>query len=141
MIFAIILDEIGIKNRLPDEMVREISNCLFHNIKIHGKHLQKTSEVVNFNSVMSHIPRLLFPYVGPRIIYSSRTKKEGYVKFVYVLYHKRVRKLIVEYFIPKKNNNARRRRRTMRGRNAPPSTNDRIRYLYFNNIIQTCLKR
>ena len=151
-IFAIILDKIGAKKRLPDEMVREISNYLFHNIKLHGKHLQKTSEVTNFNSVMTHIPRLLFPYIGPRIIYSSCTnKKERYVKFVYVLYHKRVRRLIVELFFQKKYFES----TPMHLKTAPdlflcryktmsqsiPSINDRMRYLYFNNIIQTCLKR
>ena len=60
-IFRMILDKIGAKNILPDEIVREISNCLFHNIKVHGRHLQNTPDVVNFNSVMIHIPRLLFP--------------------------------------------------------------------------------
>ena len=48
-----ILYKIGVKNLLPDEMIREISNCLFHNIKVHGKHLRNTPEVLNYNSVMT----------------------------------------------------------------------------------------
>ena len=129
-IYAIILDKIGAKNRLPDEMVREISNCLFHNIKIHGKHLQKTSEVVNFNSVMTHIPGLLFPYVGPRIIYSSRRKSIKYVKFVYVLHHKRVRRLIIEYFLQIKN----------KCTDFLLKDDDFMRHLYMKDLKQTCLK-
>ena len=43
-IFVVILNKIGAKNLLPDELVREISNCLFHNIKVHGRHLKISPE-------------------------------------------------------------------------------------------------
>ena len=34
---------------LPDELIREIKYCIFHNIKIHGKHLKNTPEIHNYN--------------------------------------------------------------------------------------------
>jgi len=125
-----ILYKIGVKNLLPDEMIREISNCLFHNIKVHGKHLRNTPEVLNYNSVMTQIPTLLFPYVGPRIIYASRTKSLRYVKFVYVVYHKRVRRLIIEYFLQKKNKQT----------DFLIHDDDIMRHLYLKDLKQTCLK-
>ena len=131
-IFRMILDKIGAKNMLPDELVREISNCLFHNIKVHGRHLQNTPDVVNFNSVMIHIPRLLFPYVGPRIIYSSKRRGLRYVKFVYVLYHKKVRRLIIEFFLQK---HLKKKNMTFLLKD-----DDFIRHLYMKDLHQTCLK-
>ena len=129
-IFQIILDKIGAKNILPDEIVREISNCLFHNIKVHGRHLQNTPDVLNYNSVMNHIPSLLFPYVGPRIIYASRTKSLRYVKFVYVVYHKRIRRLIIEFFLQKK----------IKQTDFLLQDDDYMRHLYLKDLKQTCLK-
>ena len=125
-----ILYKIGIKNLLPDEMIREISNCLFHNIKVHGKHLRNTPEVLIYNSVMTQIPTLLFPYVGPRIIYASRTKSLRYVKFVYVVYHKRVRRLVIEYFLQKK----------IKQTDFLIQDDDVMRHLYLKDLKQTCLK-
>ena len=125
-----ILYKIGVKNLLPDEMIREISNCLFHNIKVHGKHLRNTPEVLNYNSVMTQIPTLLFPYVGPRIIYASRTKSLRYVKFVYVVYHKRIRRLIIEYFLQKK----------ITQTDFLIHDDDVMRNLYLKDLKQTCLK-
>ena len=131
-IFVVILNKIGAKNLLPDELVREISNCLFHNIKAHGKHLKITPETICFNNCMKSIPRLLFPYVGPRIIYSSRMRGLKYVKFVYVLYHKKVRRLIIEFFLQKhlKKNNM----------TFLLKDDDFIRHLYMKDLYQTCLK-
>lgn len=129
-IFQIILDKIGAKNILPDEIVREISNCLFHNIKVHGRHLQNTPDVLNYNSVMTHIPSLLFPYVGARIIYASRTKSLRYVKFVYVVCHKRIRRLIIEFFLQKK----------IKQTDFLLQDDDYMRHLYLKDLKQTCLK-
>ena len=131
-IFQIILDKIGAKNTLPDELVREISNCLFHNIKVHGRHLKISPQTICFNNCMNSIPRLLFPYVGPRIIYSSKTRGLRYIKFVYVLYHKKVRRLIIEFFLQKhlKKNNM----------TFLLKDDDFIRHLYMKDLYQTCLK-
>ena len=131
-IFVVILNKIGAKNLLPDELVREISNCLFHNIKAHGKHLKITPETICFNNCMKSIPRLLFPYVGPRIIYSSRMRGLKYVKFVYVLYHKKVRRLIIEFFLQK---HLKKKNMTFLLKD-----DDFIRHLYMKDLHQTCLK-
>ena len=90
---------------LPDELIREIKDCIFHNIKRHGKHLKEIPEVKLFNKCMKEIPRVLYPYVGPRIIYVNRMKKIRFIKFVYVLSWKSIRTLIIEYFLypPSKN--------------------------------------
>ena len=129
-IFRMILDKIGAKNTLPDELVREISNCLFHNIKVHGRHLKISPQTICFNNCMNSIPRLLFPYVGPRIIYASRTKSLRYVKFVYVVYHKRIRRLIIEYFLQKK----------IKPTDFLIHNDDYMRHLYLKDLKQTCLQ-
>ena len=129
-VFLYILNKIGAKNLLPDEIVREISNCLFHNIKVHGKHLKIKPEIICFNNCMKSIPRLLFPYIGPRIIYSSRMRGMKYVKFVYVLHYKRIRRLIIEFFIQNKKNNI----------DFLLKDDDFMRHLYMKDLQQTCLK-
>jgi hypothetical protein len=129
-VFLYILNKIGAKNSLPDEMIREISNCLFHNIKVHGKHLKITPETISFNNCIKSIPCLLFPYIGPRIIYSSRMRGMKYVKFVYVLHYKRIRRLIIEFFIQNKKNNM----------NFLLKDDDFMRHLYMKDLHQTCLQ-
>ena len=111
---------------LPTDVVGEIRNCLFHNISIHGKHLKNEPNVGIFNECMLSIPKLLYPYAGPRIIYISK-KKYRFVKFVYVVSchrnfgaNMKVRKLIMEYF--------------MIENGATMLTDDFIRDLYFSNI-------
>ena len=131
-IFVVILNKIGAKNLLPDELVREISNCLFHNIKAHGRHLKISPETICFNNCMKSIPRLLFPYVGPRIIYSSRMRGLKYFKFVYLLQHRRVRRLVIEFFIQNKNKN--------KNMNFLLKDDDFMRHLYMKDLHQTCLK-
>ena len=111
---------------LPDELIREIRYCIFHNIKRHGQHLKNTPEVKLFNTCMKEIPKILYPYVGPRIIYISKTKNIRFIKFVYVVYWKKIRTLIIEYFL------------------YPPSRNryaedDIMRYEYFKKLQQTLL--
>ena len=68
---------------LPEELWREIKLCLFHNIKIHGKHLKDDIYIKKFNLVMDSMPRKYMPRLGPRIVYGSVTKPFRYVKFIY----------------------------------------------------------
>jgi len=110
----------------PDELIREIRYCIFHNIKRHGKHLKNTSEVKLFNSCMKEIPKILYPYVGPRIIYINKKNNIRFIKFVYVVYWKKIRTLIIEYFL------------------YPPSRNryaddDIMRHEYFKRLQQTLI--
>ena len=70
---------------LPDDLIREIRFCIFHNIKRHGKHLKNAPEDKLFNTCMKEIPKILYPYIGPRIIYTNKTQKFCFIKFVYVV--------------------------------------------------------
>lgn len=74
-----------------------IKTFIFHNIKIHGKHLKDDFNIKNYNLAIKHIPNLLKVYEGPRIIYTSTKYNVRFVKFVYVLKHKNIRKLIITY--------------------------------------------
>ena len=60
-----------------------IKSYMFHNIKIHGKHLKNDPNISNYNKVMKNIPKPSVPINGPRIIYSSMTKTNRFIKFVY----------------------------------------------------------
>ena len=60
-----------------------IKTYLFHNIKIHGKHLKNDKYVINFNKVVKLIPGIYMPKIGPRIVYCSALKSFRFVKFVY----------------------------------------------------------
>ena len=71
-----------------DDCWNYIKTFLFHDIKIHGKHLKNDKYVKNYNNIIKK-------YNGPRIIYNSAKKGTRIVKFVYVLRHKRIRKLII----------------------------------------------
>ena len=75
---------------------------------------------------MKEIPKILYPYVGPRIIYTNKTIKLRFIKFVYVVYWKKIRTLIIEYFL------------------YPPFRNryaedDIMRYEYFKKLQQTLI--
>lgn len=80
-----------------DDCWNYIKTFLFHDIKIHGKHLKNDKHVKNYNNVIKIFPFLIKKYNGPRIIYNSAKKGTRIVKFVYVLRHKRIRKLIIVY--------------------------------------------
>ena len=57
-----------------EDIWREIKTYLFHNIKIHGKHLKNDKHVINFNKVVKSIPGIYMPRIGPRIVYCSAKK-------------------------------------------------------------------
>ncbi len=85
-----------------DEIWREIKTYLFHNIKIHGKHLKNDIHIQHFNKTLKGLPKLYIPRLGPRIIYNFTNFK--YAKFIYkipapsLLVNKhRLYKLIIEY--------------------------------------------
>ncbi len=60
-----------------------IKSYMFHNIKIHGKHLKNDPYIIKYNQVMKNIPKPNVPINGPRIIYSSMTKSTRFIKFIY----------------------------------------------------------
>ena len=72
---------------IVEDVWREIKTYLFHNIKIHGKHLKNDKYIKKFNNVVTLIPRKYACKLGPRIIYFSRSVHNGeifrFVKFLY----------------------------------------------------------
>ena len=75
---------------------------------------------------MKEIPKILYPYVGPRIIYVTKSNQIRFIKFVYVVSWKKIRTLIIEYFL------------------YPPSRNryaddDVMRHEYLKNLQQTLI--
>ncbi len=66
-----------------EDIWREIKSFLFHNIKIHGKHLKNDKYVKKFNQVVKSIPLKYIPSSGPRIIYQSQLKPYRCAKFLY----------------------------------------------------------
>lgn len=68
---------------IPNDIWGEIVSFLVHNIKKHGKHLIKHKYNQQYNIVMNNIPRPYIPRTGPRIVYTSATKKYRFVKFIY----------------------------------------------------------
>ncbi len=60
-----------------------IKSYMFHNIKIHGKHLKKDPYIIKYNQVMKNIPKPSIPRNGPRIVYSSMKNSTRFIKFVY----------------------------------------------------------
>ena len=66
-----------------EDIWREIKSFLFHNIKIHGKHLKNDKYVKKFNQVVKSIPLKYIPSSGPRIIFQSQLKSYRCAKFLY----------------------------------------------------------
>jgi len=72
---------------IVEDVWREIKTYLFHNIKIHGKHLKNDKFIKKFNAVVTCIPRKYACKLGQRIIYYSRSVNNGelfrFIKFLY----------------------------------------------------------
>jgi hypothetical protein len=66
-----------------DDIWREIKTFLFHNIKIHGKHLKKEKNIIQFNKVVKSLPIKHIPVAGPRLVYQSYLKPYRCVKLIY----------------------------------------------------------
>ena len=110
---------------IVEDIWREIKTYLFHNIKIHGKHLKNDKYVKMYNNVMNQIPIKYIPASGPRIVYQSMLKSCRCAKFLYrvaapcTLSKRRYSlryKLIIEYIL------------------IGNYTREEIRQEYFNNV-------
>tara|TARA_B110001450_G_C17226392_1_gene321635 strand:+ start:37 stop:405 length:369 start_codon:yes stop_codon:yes gene_type:complete len=66
-----------------EDVWREIKTYLFHNIKIHGKHLKKGKNITQFNKVVKSLPRKHISSSGPRLVYQSSLKPYRCVKLIY----------------------------------------------------------
>ncbi len=67
----------------PEDMWREIKSFIFHDIKVHGRHLKNDREVKNFNKVAKSIPGKYQPNIGPIIVYGLPRRNFRTVKFIY----------------------------------------------------------
>ena len=110
---------------IVEDIWREIKLYLFHNIKIHGKHLKKEKKVIQFNKVVKSLPKKYIPASGPRLVYQSCLKPYRCVKLIYSVkapcaFSKKKYslkyKLIIEYL------------------SIGDHTKDEIRDEYYNNI-------
>tara|TARA_Y100000992_G_scaffold284777_1_gene235199 strand:- start:586 stop:972 length:387 start_codon:yes stop_codon:yes gene_type:complete len=108
-----------------EDIWREIKLYLFHNIKIHGKHLKNDKHIKKYNKVMKQLPIKYIPASGPRIVYQSNKIIDRCAKFLYrvqapcTLSKRRYSlryKLIIEYVL------------------IGNYTKDEIREQYFNNV-------
>lgn len=71
---------------ITDEIWREIKSFLFHNIKIHGKHLKKHKYNIIYNNVMKELVNKYkkhIPLGGPKILYGSKKQHFHYIKLYY----------------------------------------------------------
>ena len=66
-----------------EDVWREIKLYLFHNIKIHGKHLKNDKYIKKYNEVMKQLPIKYIPASGPRIVYQSCKIIDRCAKFLY----------------------------------------------------------
>ena len=86
-----------------DDVWLYIKCFLFHNIKIHGKHLEDNKDIKKYNSIIKDFNMLLCESDTFKIIYNSALKKTRIVKLVYNLKHKNINKLIIEYSVFREN--------------------------------------
>ena len=82
---------------LVDDVWFHIKTFLFHNIKIHGKHLKNDIHVKNYNNSVKVFNTILKKYQGPKIIYLKKSEFHHLIKFIYEIKYKNIRKLIIEY--------------------------------------------
>ena len=91
-----------------EDIWREIKLFLFHDIKIHGKHLKNDKYVKMYNKVMKQVPVKYIPASGPRIVFQSNKIIDRCAKFLYrvaapcTLSKKRYSlkyKLVIEYVL------------------------------------------
>lgn len=57
--------------KIPLDVWRELKTYIIHDIKNHGKHLKKTTEIINYNTVMRQLPRIYAMTGNPKIVYKN----------------------------------------------------------------------
>jgi len=123
------------KYYIIDDVWEIIKLFMFHNIKKHGKHLEKGNvNVFLYNEVVKSVPIIKSPRTGPKIIYNSATKKFRIAKMLYhgvqlkngarPLYNSIIEYISIEQFKPK--------HVTLYGTRL--TTNNTIKCYYYKNI-------
>lgn len=80
-----------------DDVWFYIRTFLFHNIKIHGKHLKNDIYVKKYNNSIKVFNTIKKKPWGPKVIYLRKTDTYQTIKFIYEIKYKNIRKLILEY--------------------------------------------
>ena len=79
-----------------DDVWNYIKTFLFHDIKIHGKHLHPDKDIQRYNKIIQKFPTLLHVIASSRkVTYSSATLYYRYVKFIYEIKYKKIRYNII----------------------------------------------
>tara|TARA_B110000908_G_C10226715_1_gene438348 strand:- start:491 stop:817 length:327 start_codon:yes stop_codon:yes gene_type:complete len=82
-----------------DDVWLYIKLFLFHNIKIHGKHLEDNKDIKKYNSIIKKFNMLLCESDTFKIVYDSALKQTRMVKLIYNLKYKKINKLIIEFSV------------------------------------------
>ena len=84
-----------------DDVWNNIKTFLFHNIKIHGKHLKNDPNIKNYNESIKVFNNILKETSNPRIVLGTLKNNFRMVKFLYEINYKNIRKFILLYMIYK----------------------------------------
>jgi len=82
-----------------DDVWLYIKLFLFHNIKIHGKHLEDNKHIQKYNNIIKEFNFLLCESDTFKIVYNSALKQTRIVKLIYNLKYKNINKLIIEFSV------------------------------------------
>jgi hypothetical protein len=82
-----------------DDVWLYIKLFLFHNIKIHGKHLEDNKHIKKYNGIIKKFNMLLCESDTIKIVYGSALKQTRMVKLIYNLKYKNINKLIIEFSV------------------------------------------
>ena len=72
----------------PIEILNLIKLNIFHNIKIHGKHLKNDPNILNYNNIVRKLPKPLISRIGQSITYLRDKNRDVYTFKYYVNIHK-----------------------------------------------------
>lgn len=88
-----------------DDIWNLIKTYIFHDIKLHGKHLKNDPDVKIYNNIVKNLPKPLISRVGQSITYLRDKNRDVYTFKYYIHIHKNNFIPIIETMpIPKKYN-------------------------------------
>jgi hypothetical protein len=88
-----------------DDIWNLIKTYVFHDIKLHGKHLKNDPDIKIYNNIVKNLPKPLISRVGQSITYLRDKNRDVYTFKYYVHIHKNNFIPIIEMMpIPKKYN-------------------------------------
>lgn len=72
----------------PIEIWNLIKTYIFHDIKLHGKHLKNDPHILNYNNIVKELPKPLISRIGQSITYLRDKNRDVYTFKYYVNIHK-----------------------------------------------------